>query len=616
LGSVTHTAPSITNVTPNLASQLGNSVRIQTPEPLKVAPITVPQITVPPITPLPQHPAFATPGHNAGQANVPPRFGQSEKLNLQIQSNPQIGNRSFSLESPQLLEGNRGAGVHATQDPPNAMNSRNGPRIPDQKILSGHSNRTEHAPSTNRQEVSRQADAPQNLQHPAHTDTVLDHHRLQAEEISSEIKPPRSTSLQSEVHLPNRIATGHAGAVSGTPGLLHDRRSAHEAVRHVATAAERIKPEHLARMVNAPVARKVDLKTQLQVQAHGDLARRLDLPTHLAHNGGWRNHLTGQISPLYVKHAFGSHYAGPGFYPSYCWFPRWSPWVNWCWNFTCLPYLDPRPIYCQPLVYAPCGAWSGWNYPDWTDLPDASCGTWVDVPDVVVPTGIDVQLLAVRFVDPGHPERRIGPRYRIWFRNNNSVPVDQPFDITVFASNDRQPATGLPETGVRVTGMDAGQIQAVDLRLPWAANVLGRDSQGRQIPFRFLHIIVDSRRELLDVDPTNNGAVVDRLEILPVDPTIFSAALDNAGSGIVDIAGEGFGPEAGEALIELDGQELSLEILGWCDMGVQVRLPSLVFSEPTKAEMILIRGDKAASNLHPIRIPRDGAPEVVPHPVP
>ena len=611
-----HLVPSITNVTPNLASQLGNSVRIQTPEPVKVAPITVSPVTVPPIAPLRPNSTISTPGHGAGPANGSPRIGHSEKMNVPHQSQTQVGHRSVGPETPRPLEGHRGTAVNAVQDPPSLMNFPKETRLPDHKILSGNSNHTENAPPANRPEVSRQADATQNVQRPPIVDAAIHHPRSPVEKMTSEFRPPLSNSPHPEAKLPNHVTAGHAGAVAGTPAVFHDRSFGRDGVRHVATAAERIKPEHLARMVNAPVARKVDLKTQLQAQAHGDLARRFDLPAHLAHSGGWRNHFTGQISPLYVKQAFGGHYAGPGFYPGYCWFPRWSPWVNWCWNFAVLPYLDPRPDFCQPIAYAPCGAWSGWDYPDWANLPAASCGTWVDAPDVVVPTGIDVQLLAVRFVDPGHPEQRIGPRYRVWFRNNSSVAVEQAFDLTIFASNDQRPATGLPEAGVRVTGMDAGQIQVVDLRLPWAANVLGRDGKGREIPFRYLHIIADSGHALLDVDPTNNGGVVDRLETLPVDPTIFSVALDNAGSRIVDIAGEGFGPEAGEALIELDGQELSLEILGWCDLGVQVRLPSLVFSEATKAEIILIRGDKAASNLHPIRIPRDGPAEVVPHPVP
>ncbi|MGE5195427.1 MAG: hypothetical protein ACM3U2_23280 [Deltaproteobacteria bacterium] len=501
-----------------------------------------------------------------------PKLNQAQKLHLPTQTN--------------------------TPNPSNGLNARSQTHGPERTLL------PERAPVTNRAEVARQRDGQKNMNLPAHGDSAIHHSRLPEDKVSSEVR------------LGAQGATAHAGSLTGTAAIPHDAHRPRAEGRHLATATERLKAGHLERMVNAPIARHVDLKTQFQLHEHGDLARRLNLPNQLAHNGGWQHRLAGRISPLYTKHAFGHHYAGPGFYPHYCWFPRWSPWVNWCWNFVCRPYYDPRPIFCQPIVYAPCGAWTGWNYPVWAGLPVISCGTWVDVPIVSVPSGIDVQLLAVRFVDPGHPEQRMGPRYRVWFRNNSSVPVEQPFDLVVYASNDRLPGMGLPETGVRVTGMEAGQIQAVDLRLPWEANVLGRDPQGNKIPFRYLHLIVDSQRELPEMDETNNGAVLDRFDILPVDPAIFSAALDSAGGQIVDIAGEGFGPEAGQAVIELNGQELPLEILGWCDVGVQVRLPSLVFSEPTKAEIIIIRGDKAASNPHPVSVPPEGPAAVVPNPVP
>jgi hypothetical protein len=426
-----------------------------------------------------------------------------------------------------------------------------------------------------------------------------------------------------------------------TEKTAHDRHDGNEAVRnhgpkdhsplggktgiaaarvperhHAPTTTERLKAGKLDHLVNTQIARQVDLKKQFQLHEHGDLARRMKLSDGLARHGGWQHRLVGHVSPLYSKHAFGHYYCGPGFYPHHCWFPHWSPWVNWCWNFVCGPIYDPRPTFCQPIVYAPCSVWTVWNYPVWTGLPEVSCGTWVDVPMVVVPSGIDVQLLAVRFVDPGHPEQKMGPRYRVWFRNNTALPIEQPFDLVVYGSNEQLPGMGLPETGLRVTGMEAGQIQAVDLRLPYEANLLGRDPQGNRIPFRFLHLIVDAQRELPDVNLANNGAVLDRDEILPIDPSIFSVALDSAGGGIVDVAGEGFGPEAGQAVLELNGQELPLEILGWCDVGVQVRLPGLVLNQPKNAEIIIIRGDKAASNPHVVRIPPEGRAEIVPNPVP
>lgn len=241
-------------------------------------------------------------------------------------------------------------------------------------------------------------------------------------------------------------------------------------------------------------------------------------------------------------------------------------------------------------------------------MPFATCGTWVDAPAVFVNAGYDVQLLAVRFVDPGHPEQQIGPRYRIWIRNNSPVSIEQPFNVLAYASNDRVPGLGLPQAGVRLTRMDAGRIQAVDLRLPFEANMLGRDAAGRKVPFQFLHVIADSHREVPEVFEANNGAVLDRSDIFPVDPALFAANSDEGVAGpVIHLAGEGFGPEAGQVLINIAGQEQQAEILGWYDLGVQVRLPEMAFASSAPIELVVIRGDRAASNPLTISLSANGS---------
>jgi hypothetical protein len=228
-------------------------------------------------------------------------------------------------------------------------------------------------------------------------------------------------------------------------------------------------------------------------------------------------------------------------------------------------------------------------------MPVVACGTWVEAPAVVVEAGYDVQLLAVRFVDPGHPEQQLGPRYRVWLRNNSPVAIQQPFNLLAYASNDRLPGGGQPEAGLRMGAMEAGQIQAVDLRLPFAANTLDVDAEGHQVPFRFLHVIADSHREVPEAFEVNNGAVLDRRDILPVDPAVFAADSSQEIAGtMINLAGEGFGPEPGQVLVSTAGMEIQAEIVGWYDLGVQVRLPGLAAG--TTAELVVVRGDQAASN--------------------
>ena len=68
------------------------------------------------------------------------------------------------------------------------------------------------------------------------------------------------------------------------------------------------------------------------------------------------------------------------------------------------------------------------------------------------------------------------------------------------------------------------------------------------------------------------------------------------------------GVEAG--LRESLKRELEGEILGWYDLGVKLQLPNLPLSGPTKADLVVVRGDGAAANPLQITVtPPKGAAE-------
>ncbi|MBN2474733.1 MAG: hypothetical protein JXB62_09000 [Pirellulales bacterium] len=358
----------------------------------------------------------------------------------------------------------------------------------------------------------------------------------------------------------------------------------------------------------------------------GDVARRLDLHRHVARiagthpsgsvyrgAGGVRGHFHppghhgpsahyhGRISPRYVSSSFQFHYYGHRYFSGVCWYPKWAPWVHWSWHLHCDPFWDPRPVWCQPVFYAASPRWVVWQTPVWVTLPVVTCGTWVDVPPVVVVGQDDLQLLAVRLVDPGHPDEQLGPRYRIWYRNNTDQPIHRPFNVMLFAANDEVLREDLPQAGVRVTSIEAGAVQSVDVRLPIDVYAMNRDAQGNPAPFATLHVLVDSHQEVAEAQEANNGARIAREEILPVDPAAFEVEPAQAAAGAeVILAGEGFGPQPGQVLVHLAGLELEGEILGWYDLGVRLVLPNLPLAAPTEAELIVIRGDGAAAN--PLKI--------------
>ena len=412
--------------------------------------------------------------------------------------------------------------------------------------------------------------------------------------------------------------------------------------------SERHRSGDLDRLTRGEIGRKVKLADQFRMMERGDVARRLGLHGHgTGHGHGhdqghmrdhghghdhgrpphapnlfrpdhsrWHvdHHYRGPVSSRYVHGCFQFYYWGPSYFPSYCWYPRWSPWVDWCWHYRSHVLWDPRPLWCRPVVYVPAPRLIYYEVPVWAPLPAVECGTWVDVKRVVVGADYDLQLLAVRFVDPGHPEEQLGPRYRVWFRNNSESPLARPFDVFLVASQDEKLLANSPQAGVRVTSMQPGETQSVDVRLPFDAQAPGAAIPGGRAPLATLHVLVDANREVSERVETNNGVTLRREEILPVDPAAFELE-PTAGTvgGEVVLAGEGFGPEPGQVLLHLGGIEMEAEILGWYDLGVRLVLPDLPLATPTEAELIVIRGDGAAANPLPITIaPRDRGSNALP----
>ena len=171
---------------------------------------------------------------------------------------------------------------------------------------------------------------------------------------------------------------------------------------------------------------------------------------------------------------------------------------------------------------------------------------------------------------------------------------------------------------MRVKAIDAGDTQSVDIRLPIEATAMWRDAEGKAAPFQVLHALVDADREIADANPANNGAAIQRNEILPVDPVAFEvdpAKLPPGGEMI--LAGEGLGPQPGQVLVNVGGRELQAEVLGWYDLGIRINVPHVEISEPTSADVIVIRGDGAATN--PVKItllPAQPGPALNPPPPP
>lgn len=244
---------------------------------------------------------------------------------------------------------------------------------------------------------------------------------------------------------------------------------------------------------------------------------------------------------------------------------------DWCWKQHCKPCYKP----CQQN-------WHCWTYPKWCGLYRHTCGHYVNVPVVVV-QGVDLQLLAIRLVDSGDAEQNLGPRFRVWIRNNTPAPLLKPFNVLALAARDVVPSADLPQAGVRIESMQPAQILPVDIRLPIQAN---------DPNLGMVHVLVDSHRELAEAFEDNNGLVLPRSEVMSVDPALLAADTQAAAPGAeINIAGEGLGAAPGQVIVKLAGLDMAGEVIGWSELGLRIRLPVLQIVNPVDAQIIAIRAD-------------------------
>jgi hypothetical protein len=155
----------------------------------------------------------------------------------------------------------------------------------------------------------------------------------------------------------------------------------------------------------------------------------------------------------------------------------------------------------------PVGYWFGGNYGvDGTDVVNTG----------IAAGGIDVEFSRIAQIDAGDPAKNLAPAYRVWFHNNSTVDINQPFDVALLASKDDQLSQGLPYASVRVDSLAADETTSVDIRLPIAAMTMGT-ADGQPAPFAYVHTIIDSQKELVETNKANNLSVDSRDDIPAVE---------------------------------------------------------------------------------------------------
>ena len=144
------------------------------------------------------------------------------------------------------------------------------------------------------------------------------------------------------------------------------------------------------------------------------------------------------------------------------------------------------------------------------------------------PAAIDLQLIDLRYVDPGNAARQLGPRYRVTVFNASNTAVTIPFEVALLAAGKDAAVKETATAATIVNSMAAGETKTVDVRLPLSALQLGREANGRGLAFAVLYGVVDSQNVVAEVDDgqerNNNVRAWRRDDIRPIDLTTMIAA--------------------------------------------------------------------------------------------
>ena len=317
--------------------------------------------------------------------------------------------------------------------------------------------------------------------------------------------------------------------------------------------------------------------------AQGDVARRLELQKHGHPASLSRGRQPGVSAALPEVQLLGAEVSLPGSTG----IRAGTPGSTGRGTIIAIPYWDPRPIWCRPVIYDPCPLWVYWQTPVWTPLAGGrvrhvgrreagrgcrpsspTCNCWR--------CGLSIRAI---------PRRSSGPRYRVWFRNNGDQ-ADHAAVQRDAVCRQRRAARGRtcrrPACGSRRSR--PATSQSVDVRLPVEVYAMGRDAAGQ--PGAVWHAARAGRRQPRsagdDQGQQRRPACAGRHSAGRSGGVRRRARRGPAGRRS-DRGRRRFRPRsrAGCWCI-VGGQEMEAEILGWYDLGVRLTLPKMPLAGPTR----------------------------------
>jgi hypothetical protein len=133
----------------------------------------------------------------------------------------------------------------------------------------------------------------------------------------------------------------------------------------------------------------------------------------------------------------------------------------------------------------------------------------------VAAPAIDLELVDIRLVDAGSLSDGVGPRFRLFCRNNGTLEAPK-FHVSVMANL----GSALSEKAYLVTvesvGIKPGKTQTVDVQMPPEILKMKGSQDHWPRPFDLLGAMLDSDESLTETNEKNNTLVLTRDSIKPV----------------------------------------------------------------------------------------------------
>ncbi len=128
---------------------------------------------------------------------------------------------------------------------------------------------------------------------------------------------------------------------------------------------------------------------------------------------------------------------------------------------------------------------------------------------------IDLELVDIRLVDVGNIQANVGPRFRLFCRNNGKLEAPK-FQINVMADLGKKLTPTAHLVTVECVGIKPGKTQAIDIQLPVGVLKMTTANDKWPKPFELLVAVANSDDSLLESNKDNNALARTRDAIKPL----------------------------------------------------------------------------------------------------